>query len=159
MRKSIGSSYVSLGFCPIDRGTTAHRLEPTWHANAALTDIPDKQESHGIQCVLKTLAAFQSGPLNRWSAAKFAANIATQIARGCRRIHLCQKTPFGRKTLFIFTNNVTRLDPTTLTTPSLKKKERLPSSLPKGSNFAKPQFSESTSRDRFSQFARCNSPG
>ena len=32
----------------------------------------------------------------------------------CKRIHLCQKTPFGRKTLFICTNSATRSPPSAL---------------------------------------------
>ena len=40
-----------------------------------------------------------------------------------------------------------------------KEKQRLGGSVPRGSNFSKPQFSESTFADRFSQIARFNSPG
>ena len=44
----------------------------------------------------------------------------TQIQRGCKRIQLCQKTPFGRKTLSTHMNSDTRLLPTALTRDSLR---------------------------------------
>ena len=43
-----------------------------------------------------------------------AANMPTQVQRGCKRTQLCQKTPFSRKTLSTHMHSATRLLPTTL---------------------------------------------
>jgi hypothetical protein len=39
----------------------------------------------------------------------------TQVYRGCKRIQLCQKTPFGRKAPSTHMNSTTRFLPTGLT--------------------------------------------
>ena len=43
--------------------------------------------------------------------------------QGCMSVQLCQQTSSDRKSSFIRLNNVTRLNPTTLTTPSHRRRQ------------------------------------
>jgi len=72
----------------------------------------------------------------------------TQVYRGCKRIQLCQKTPFGRKAPSTHMNSTTRFLPTGLTQlPCGKSKSWW--SIPLGIALAKPQSPERFHMDRF----------
>ena len=98
----------SKGTCP----NSAGRIDTTTGQMPLHGELWTNKKVTEFSASIMTLAAFQSGhTTDGWQQIR-AANMPARVERVCKRIQLCQKSPFGRKTYFNHLNNVTRLFPT-----------------------------------------------